>query len=132
MKKILATILAVIYLSTSIGATLHTHYCMGQFVSFSLWHKKSSPGFCEKCGMPLKQKKGCCEDKHTTIKIKGDHKTSQCSFNFFNWATQLLIVHHEIAPAKIISAIPASPTVESGPPGKFKVPFFLLNCIFRI
>ncbi len=36
MKKVLTTILAFVYLSTSMGATIHLHYCMGKLASWSL------------------------------------------------------------------------------------------------
>jgi hypothetical protein len=74
MKKALATILAVIYLSTSIGATVHFHYCMGKLASWGLTDQHSSavklytcpihseissdhPGNCSKCGMAMLETK---------------------------------------------------------------------------
>jgi hypothetical protein len=36
MKKILVSILAVFYLASSVGATVHLHYCMDKFINWSL------------------------------------------------------------------------------------------------
>jgi len=132
MKKVLVTILAVIYLSASIGATLHIHYCMGQLVSVALWHKKSPIEVCEKCGMPLVKKKGCCEDKHTTIKIKGDHKSPKLNFNFCNCGTSIAALQSEIVSARLISLVSAPTPMSNDPPVDEHISIFLYTCTFRI
>ena len=35
MKKAIVSILAVLYLCSSAGATVHLHYCMGKLVNWS-------------------------------------------------------------------------------------------------
>ncbi len=52
MKKVLTTILAFVYLSTSMGATIHLHYCMGKLASWGLIDHESKN--CTKCGMVKK------------------------------------------------------------------------------
>jgi hypothetical protein len=49
MKKLFVAILAILYLSTSTGATLHVHYCMGRLAGWGLGHNNSKT--CGKCGM---------------------------------------------------------------------------------
>ncbi|MBK6990321.1 MAG: hypothetical protein IPH34_00115 [Chitinophagaceae bacterium] len=36
MKKFITAILAVLYISTSTGAMVHMHYCMGQLADWGL------------------------------------------------------------------------------------------------
>src|SRR5258708_28019621 len=88
MKKVFATILAIIYLSTSMGATVHLHYCMGKLFSWSLTDKDSKN--CGQCGMPksamgghcLSFKDGCCKDKQAHIQIDKDQKATENAYQF--------------------------------------------------
>lgn len=74
MKKIVVILLLLIYGSATMGTTIHMHYCMNEFVGWSLWqHEKDKE--CGKCGM--KEKKGsCCQDEHKQIKLKTEHPKS--------------------------------------------------------
>src|ERR1700704_2228589 len=77
MKKFAVAILAVLYLSTSVGATIHLHYCMGKFFSWSLVHNDKSK--CSRCGMEKKDQqdnKGCCKDEYKLLKIVKDQRLS--------------------------------------------------------
>ncbi len=57
------------------GATLHTHYCMDEYVETTLFENKN--GKCGKCGMKEDpEKKGCCKDEHKEFKLKTDHQKS--------------------------------------------------------
>ncbi|HEY4206556.1 MAG TPA: hypothetical protein VGM31_07085, partial [Puia sp.] len=85
MKKVLVTILAFLYLSTSMGATVHLHYCMGKLVGWGLLDNGGKA--CLSCGM-LKQAagdgcmvamKGCCHDEQKLIKNEKDQKPGQSS-----------------------------------------------------
>ncbi len=68
MKKFFTAILAVLYLGTSSGATIHMHYCMGKLADWSLSDSKSKA--CPKCGMEKSHKSdnGCCKDEHRVLK----------------------------------------------------------------
>ena len=68
MRKFVTAILAVLYLGTSSGATMHMHYCMGQLADWGMSNSKSKA--CPKCGMEQKDKvnKGCCSDQQQFIK----------------------------------------------------------------
>jgi hypothetical protein len=73
VKKIVAIFFLVLYGFVSIGATLHTHYCMGQYVGTTLSENKNSK--CGKCGMKEEaKKKGCCKDEHKEFKLKTDQQ----------------------------------------------------------
>lgn len=71
MKRLLTGILAIIYLSFSAGATVHLHYCMGEFVNYSLFEEHD--GTCGKCGMEKHESgNGCCKD--VSVVFKSDEK----------------------------------------------------------
>jgi hypothetical protein len=73
LKKIAIILLLCVYSVSSIGATIHLHYCMGKFVNWSVTHIEND--VCEKCGMKEDaDKKGCCKDEHKEIKIKSEHQ----------------------------------------------------------
>jgi hypothetical protein len=74
VKKIVAICLLVIYGVSSIGATVHLHYCMGKFVNWSFTESKDDK--CGNCGMKGKSKKDCCKDEHKEFKLKTDHQKS--------------------------------------------------------
>ncbi len=57
------------------GATVHLHYCMGEYVNATLINHDDHE--CGKCGMkkPV-QKKGCCHDEQKTFKTAEHHSAS--------------------------------------------------------
>ena len=138
MKKFLTGILALLYLSTSMGASVHLHYCMGKLISWGLVNHESRN--CEYCGMPKYNgqagdpiaKKGCCSDEHKQLKTDKDQKLPYGEFEFLKLFPD--------APALPILGLPEYP-VSSGlitqaranaPPVPGKQPLFLRYCNFRI
>ena len=77
MKKFIVAILALVYISSSIGVTLHMHYCMGKVINMGLAENESSK--CSKCGMEksLEKNRGCCKDKLQFLKNDTDQKTTE-------------------------------------------------------
>jgi hypothetical protein len=138
MKKILATILAFLYLSTSMGATLHFHYCMGKLVSWGLLGQERKN--CTFCGMPrqttgnhcMMAKKGCCKDEHKQIKTGKDQKVVQSEFQFLKSLPVVCVVNHPVLQDLHLSAFAIEYPTANAPPGMGKVPVFLLNRNFRI
>src|SRR6187399_3294380 len=75
MKKILVSILAVFYLASSVGATVHLHYCMDKFIDWSLL--KEDGDKCDKCGMA--KDGGCCKDENKFVQNNTDQKLAESS-----------------------------------------------------
>lgn len=73
MKKLILSILAMVYLLAASGAAVELHYCMGKMVDWSFTHA-SSPS-CDACGME-KQESGnhCCKDEQKYVKSVEDQK----------------------------------------------------------
>ena len=138
MKKVLAAILAFLYLSTSLGATLHLHYCMGKLVSWGLIDHESKT--CALCGAPKKAvanhciapKNGCCQDSHKQIKTGGDQKVNQSEFQVLKLFPATLVVNYQPASDISFSSFLLEHPVSNGPPRTQKVPAFILHCNFRI
>lgn len=138
MKKVLATILAVIYLSTSMGATVHLHYCMGKLVAWGLLDHSDKN--CSFCGMQNMQtvegcqvvKKDCCRDEHRQVKTDKDQKTDQSSAEWGKIIPSVAILSYGAwTDPFVASPVQALPVVK-GPPLHTGVPVFLRNCNFRI
>ena len=92
MNRLFATILAVFYLVSSTGATINLHYCMGEYVSFSLFGKKA--GKCGKCGMQKHSRdNGCCKDVQIVMESNDQHLPRQIPYDFL---TSLIVIHYPI------------------------------------
>lgn len=75
VKKIAAILLVLVYVSATVGATVHLHYCMNEFVGWTLYDDRSDK--CGKCGMEGKNEEGCCKDEHRHFKLKADHQNTK-------------------------------------------------------
>lgn len=62
MKKFLTAILAVMYLTSSAGATMHMHYCMGDLVNTEWGAKDHKDCCCNRTDGTHKPGDGCCDD----------------------------------------------------------------------
>lgn len=130
MKKCLVTIIAVLYLTVSTGATIHMHYCMGKMVAWGLWRTQDKDA-CVTCNMD--KKKGCCEDKKQRVKIESNHNLQSLAFYHFkaiadlpqhNW-TALTVIKH-------VSPIIINFPITNSPPGLNKTAIHISNCVFLI
>jgi len=131
MKKLFVAILAVLYMSTSIGATIELHYCMGRLVKWSLRYDDNSN--CSNCGMEKKpgSANGCCKDEYKQIKIDKDQNLSPKDIRLSQAITEITLTvsgHSILTP--IVSA--GSVTKINGPPNGSHTPLTILNCVFRI
>jgi hypothetical protein len=138
MKKIIASILAVLYLSASMGTTVHLHYCMDKLVGWSLLDHNSRD--CSSCGMPklrsgpeegcMVKMKGCCHDEHKQFKSEKD-QASQLFFAFTK-LTPVIAGLSYIGQGPLINTISVDQPAINGPPLLCHIPLFLRNCNFRI
>jgi hypothetical protein len=135
MKRFIAVILAFIYMSTAMGATVQLHYCMGKLVEWELGNRKKD--HCSVCGMKKSavnatSKKKCCEDQYKEIKLKNDHRTPESAGSLIFpvlEATQVATYTFDAAP---VTSLAVTFPVAQAPPGTSSIPVFLLNCNFRI
>ncbi len=132
MKKFIVCILAILYLGSSTGATLHMHYCMGKLVEQGLWHGKAKK--CGKCGAKENSscKKKCCKDEHKLVKLDKDQKTTESAFQLLAFTSLVAPVSFIELPQVQITSITQEFPVNNAPPRSCKVPPYIFLCTFRI
>jgi len=138
MKKFLSGILAIFYLSTSMGASIHMHYCMGKLISWGLVNHESRN--CEYCGMPKFSaaggnqiaKKGCCSDEHKQLKTDKDQKLPFGEFEFLKQIPDVLSLQLNSLSIHPVSSGIINRPVANAPPDTPKLPLFIRFCNFRI
>jgi hypothetical protein len=78
LKKLGIILLMFIYGVTTVGATVHLHFCMDKFIGWDLSQTQNNT--CSKCGMKESAtKKGCCKDEVKQLKIDTDHQKSSAA-----------------------------------------------------
>lgn len=132
MKKLLVAILAFLYISTSVGATVHVHYCMGKLAGWEIGLAEAKT--CGKCGMEksLKKQNGCCNDENRLIQNNSDQRITESAFQLTQLTTIALPVSFfEIPPANIFLVTIDNPENNSPPRGS-AVALYIRNCFFLI
>ena len=138
MKKVLITILAFVYLSSSMGATIHLHYCMGKLASWGLVNQENKN--CAQCGMVKKTsasgtviaKMNCCSDEHKQIKTDKDQKLSPSEFFKYNNLSQVIALNDPAVESLKTFSFPIEYPNTNAPPLIDKLPLFVLYRNFRI
>jgi hypothetical protein len=124
MKRLLAIFLALIYIATTSGIVINTHYCMGEIADIALG--ASNDAKCGTCGM---ENEGCCHDDLQVIKLTENHHYTSINFEIpvfesisFNHAGQEYIA--------IPSEMPAGKIRNHSPP--LPVSRNIFFCVYRI
>ena len=125
MKPVLTTILAILYLASSTGATINIHYCMGKVVSKSIVQEDK----CGKCGM--EKKEGCCEDKVQVVKTQDSHSFHTPHITFTPFVAVIQRSYTDLIPV-FDFVIPALTTHNNSPPGSSGTSLCICNCVFRL
>ena len=127
MKKILVSILAVFYLASTVGATVHLHYCMDKFINWSLLKGGDK---CNKCGM--EKDGGCCKDENKFVKNNIDQKVAESSFQLIQMtavASPAAFIH---TTEYYVTSITQENSFDHAPPRSNSVGIYLLNSVFRL
>lgn len=132
MKRFAATILAVLYLVTSAGATLQLHYCMDKLVDWNTGRQEAAT--CSHCGMEKETGKddGCCKYEHKFFKVSPDQKAVENSFLMMALAIALPEPFPTFfAGDHLIAANRQAPPAHA-PPRSSDVPVYILHRSFLI
>lgn len=132
MKKLLIIIIALLYISTSTGAVIHMHYCMGKLSDWGLWHNEADN--CSKCGMEKNsnQDNKCCKDEHKYIKNTADQKLSETNLQFIQILSTALPISFTENPYAEFSSVTEENPRTNAPPLINSVLLYIRNCTFRI
>jgi hypothetical protein len=132
MKRLITAILAFIYMGTSVGATMHLHYCMDKLVGWSL--SKVEQKSCAECGMKkaLVKTGSCCSDDEQVIKHSIDQKAAETSFQAIHFTAAAIPSGYVDAPADPIVSLTEAHPLTNGPPKAASVAIYLRNRTFLI
>ncbi len=117
----------LVYGFTSLGATLNLHYCMDEFVGWSLLDKNDDA--CGKCGMESKDE-GCCKDEHKQLQLKADYQKSSAS-DYNRLATPVTATPLSLY-AFEVDSLRHEVAISKAPPGIREKRLYLLYSVFII
>lgn len=130
MKRLLATIIALIYFTVSSGMVMSVHYCMGKVSDIQV---NQVPDERCICGMSTKEtsSKGCCKTEFTMVKLADTHKASSVSYDI---QIPVVLVSRSLSQleAPLYNTSIKTYTDIHGPPLLSEQDTYLLNCVFRI
>lgn len=124
MKKFLITILAVVYLTSTVGAMVRLDCCLEKLVSYSLgtpadnhWDDEST---------------GNCKDDHKEPKLGHEQKQSDSPIRLAKNFPASINTRFPAYPFHTVGVLKATYSVKQKAPQQAKIPIFLLNCVHRI
>ena len=128
MKKLIASILLLIYFTVSTGFIVSVHYCMNKVQSVE-WGT-SDEHHCGKCGMTITKDNGCCKDDVKLIKLKIEQPAAKLISHDFSIAVPAVATPSFFSFTYKAMVSVAIPTAHGPPLGKEDT--YLKNCVFRI
>lgn len=130
MKRIIVSIIALIYFTVSSGMVMSVHYCMGEVSNIQVNQVPEERCI---CGMSKKEtsSKGCCKTEFTMVKLADTHKASSASYDI---QTPVVLVARYLSQleASLYNTSIKTYTDIHGPPLLSEQDTYLLNCVFRI
>lgn len=132
MRKFLVAISAFLYITTSTGATLHMHYCMGKFIDWSLGQNNSK--YCSSCGMEEADQndKGCCKDESKFLKNSTDQKIMESVFKHIQFMAVSLPPPFDEISANYFSSVIDNDPINHSLSRTCGVAVYIRNCVFLI
>lgn len=128
MKKVLSSILLLLYVTASSGIVINMHYCMNRLDSAKLGVVKSE--VCPKCGMATDELNSCCHNEVKIIKIQDVQKLSELNYNFISFKANAAGQSNIFV--ELFSAVDDYSFVKNNSPPINKQDTYLINCVFRI
>ena len=126
MKRIVIIAILISYSIASFGVNLNYFYCCGKLKKVSL-AVKTEPENCSS-----KSKKGCCDNKTVTIKLKIDQKENeQTTYHFTAPLSQIILHSINYSFNNLAINSNANQLYEQPPPYNFPSRNILF-CVFRI
>lgn len=128
MKKCIALILSLIYLSTSSGMVMNVQYCFEKIASVTI------EGFGEdkSCCTNSPKKSGCCSNEFKVVKVDVSHAPSSADYKFEAPVLFLTsLISCTLTPV-LLSPVEPLQFSDSSPPLTAATPIYIKNCVFRI
>ena len=124
MKKFLITILAFVYLISTVGAMVRLDCCLERLVSYSLGTQADKH--------EEDESKGNCKDDHRQAKLGHEQKRSDSHVRLakiFPASSNTDLLPYSF---RAVAVLKGSYCVKQKAPQPAKIPIFLLNCVHRI
>jgi hypothetical protein len=122
IKRTASGFLALVYLLTTLGTVVSTHYCMGRVAGVRWFQASADP-----CGA---QSHGCC---HTDVKVFKLDDVHQGAVVTLAFSAPAIAPVPFVIPHAFVSVVPArsAPAVHA-PPDVGVLPLYLRHCHFTI
>jgi hypothetical protein len=128
VKKFLAILFTVLYITAASGTPLYLQYCKGQLVDLNIGLGESAD--CDNCPFENADQK-CCDVKQQQLQADEFNHTSAVSLTkVFIQAVVPETFFRIVVPP--ISAIQVDHPTSNGPPVAGKIALHIKNCTFRI
>lgn len=130
MKKLIVSIIAVLYFTVTSGMVVNFHFCKGKLssIDFNVSPNKS-------CACKVKSKfnknKSCCKSEYKVVKLNNLHNATysniDCKRPFY--LAQPAVAFFQIITPKIATGVLVDNIVK--PPISYQKAY-IINCVFRI
>ena len=125
MKKFLVTILALVYLTSTFGATVRLDCCLEKMVHVglgmstpeSLWHSAA---------------KDDCKDDHKQSRLGHEQKRNDAKIRVAKYVPSSINPGFSEYSFHAVSTLTETYPVNNAPPQQAKIPLFILHCVHRL
>lgn len=124
MKKFLVTILALVYLTSTFGATLRLDCCVENL--FSIAQETTTPD------LQGNEEKGNCKDDHKKAKPGQEQKRSDSKIRVAKFVPASVATAFPEYSFHAVAALSEAYPVNNAPPHQATIPLFILHCVHRI
>jgi hypothetical protein len=124
MKRFLVTILALVYLTSTFGATVRLDCCLEKLVSVTLG--SSSHNF------QWSEEKGDCKDDHRQAKLGHEQKRNDAKIRVAKFVPASVTAGFPEYSFQSVSTLSEAYPVNNAPPHQATIPLFILHCVHRI
>ncbi|OQP58156.1 hypothetical protein A3860_07460 [Niastella vici] len=125
MKKFLITILALVYLTSTFGATLRLDCCLQNLVHVGL-------GTLGQEHQWLNEAKDNCKDEHNQVKLVHEQKHSDSKIRISKYVPPSLNTAYPDYSFHSTATLTAANQVNNALSKQALIPLFILNCVHRI
>jgi hypothetical protein len=123
MKKILVTILALVYLTSTFGASVRLDCCLEKLVSVTLGTTTHEE---------LWSEEKSCKDDHKQSRLGHEQKHSDAKIRIAKFVPSSLNTTFPDYSFHAVSTLTETYPLNNAPPQQANVPLFILHCVHRI
>jgi hypothetical protein len=127
VKRTAILLLTAIYLVSCVGIGINRFYCCGKLASVTLAYGKEN-----NTNKEPSKKDNCCKHEQQNFKVKDSH-FNLASFSLNNPVPALIPTFIHLDNENIVSLLHTKVVYKgNAPPGHSDIPFYTLNCTYRI